>query len=94
MYVDLNVGLSYISDCQLFGEHCQRSSSMLLLIIKNCIGFLSFLSTLPRPSKVSCMIRHSMDVVRKAVEIIDPGQDHNRIPTFVHNSKADTMVLA
>ena len=72
---------------------------MMLLIIKNCIGLsispiLSFLSTLPRPSKVSCMIRHPKDVVRKAVEIIDPGQDHNRIPTFVHNSEADTMELA
>ena len=39
MYVGLHAGLSYISDCQLFGMHCQKSS-MMFLIIENCIGLL------------------------------------------------------
>ena len=39
MYVGLHVGLSYISDCQLFGMHCQKSS-MMFLIIEKCIGLL------------------------------------------------------
>ena len=82
MYVGLNVGLSYISDCQLFGMHCQRSSSMLLLIIENFIGLsfspiyiyiIIFFPLFHDQAKSVAMIRHSMDVYRKAGEIINPG---------------------
>ena len=76
MYVGLHVGLSYMSDCQLFGLHCQRSS-MLLLIIENCIGLSYLFIFFPLfydQAKLVAMTRHSMDVVRKAVEIINPGQ--------------------
>ena len=80
MYVGLHVGLSYISDCQLFGMHCQRLS-MLLLIIENCIGLsfspiyiFLFVPLFHDQAKLVAMIRHSMYVVGKAVEIINPGQ--------------------
>ena len=80
MYVGLHVSLSYMSDCQLFGMHCQRSL-MLLLIIENCIGLsfspiylFIFFPLFYDQAKLVSMTRHSMDVVRKAVEIINPGQ--------------------
>ena len=60
--------------------HCQRSS-MLLLIIENCIGLLFapiciflFFPLFHYQAKSAAIIRHSMDVVRKVVEIINPGQ--------------------
>ena len=78
MYVGLNVGLSYISDCQLFGMHCQRSSMLLLIIALVCHSllyiYIYFFPLFHDQAKTLAMIRHSMDVVRKAVEIINHGQ--------------------